>query len=257
MFASSSAADGSLLIAIPIAIAAGTVSFLSPCILPLVPGYLAYVTGLAGASVVTAGPSPQVATRRMLAGALGFILGFSLVFVSFGALFGAFGLALRGHAMGLTRIFGVITILLGLSFMGALPAVPALSRDYRIHRLPPVGLIGAPLLGGAFALGWTPCIGPTLATVLNLAASSENTTAGRGAFLTLCYCLGLGLPFILVGLLLDRSAQSLQWLKRHSVRVSQVGGVFLVLIGIMQVTGSWFWLVEWIQIHIDPPNLPL
>ena len=257
MFASSSAADGSLVVAIPVAVAAGIVSFLSPCILPLVPGYLAYVTGLSGASVTVAGSTPQVATRRMLAGALGFILGFSMVFVSFGALFGVFGVALRGHAVGLTRIFGAVTILLGLSFMGALPALPALSRDYRIHRLPPAGLIGAPLLGGAFALGWTPCIGPTLATVLNLAASSENATAGRGAFLTLCYCLGLGLPFILVGLLLDRSTRSFQWLKQHSVRVSQVGGAFLVLIGVLQVTGTWFWLVEWIQIHIDPPSLPL
>lgn len=257
MIASSSAADGSLLVAVPIALAAGTVSFLSPCILPLVPGYLAYVTGLSGASMAAAGPTAHVAKRRMFAGALGFVLGFSIVFVSFGALFGAFGVALRGHAVGLTRLFGVITIVLGLSFMEVLPAVPALARDYRIHRLPPVGLIGAPLLGGAFALGWTPCIGPTLATVLNLAASSENTTAGRGALLTLCYCLGLGLPFILVGLLLDRSTRSLTWFKQHSRQVSRVGGAFLVLIGVLQVTGSWFWLVEWIQIHIEPPSLPL
>jgi cytochrome c-type biogenesis protein len=194
--------DGSLLLAIPIAIAAGIVSFLSPCILPLVPGYLAYATGLSAEELSGAEPSRaeagttgrRRATRRIVLGTLGFTLGLAVVFVSFGALFGSFGQFLREHELLMTQVFGVLTILLGLLFAGVLSRVAVLNRDLRLHRLPRPGLAAAPVLGVAFALGWTPCIGPTLALVLGLAASSDQASALRGAVLSGAYCLGIGLP---------------------------------------------------------------
>jgi cytochrome c-type biogenesis protein len=173
---------GSLLLALPIALLAGLVSFLSPCVLPLVPGYLSYVTGLVGADL------GQSRKGRMFAGTLLFVLGFTAVFVSFGALFGGLGATLQEHANVITKVLGALTIALGLSFMGV---IPGFQRDLRFHRAPTVGLLGAPLLGVLFGLGWTPCIGPTLAAVQTLAYNQAS--AARGALLTAVYCLGLGL----------------------------------------------------------------
>jgi len=184
----STAHDGSMLLAIPVALVAGLVSFFSPCVVPLLPGYLSYTTGLSGADLADA------RRGRMLAGSLLFVLGFSFVFVSFGALMGAVGDWLFTYQRPITVVLGIFVILLGLVFLGV---VPWMQRDVRIHRVPAVGLLAAPLLGVLFGLGWTPCIGPTLSAVTSLALNEAS--AGRGALLSFVYCLGLGLPFIIRG----------------------------------------------------------
>lgn len=274
--------DGSFVLAAAVAFLAGIVSFASPCVLPLVPGYLSFVTGLSGFESAAAtggvaegvdarvdpgaaaGADPgaertAVATRLgpVLVGALGFVVGFSVVFVSFGAVFGGLGQLLRDHADTLTRVFGLVTVFLGLWFMGVFSGGTWLNRDLRIHRLPPPTVWGGPLLGAAFAFGWTPCIGPTLAAVLNLAASTERASAGRGAVLALFYALGLGLPFLAFALLLDRAARVSAVLRRHARRVEVVGGALLVAVGVAQLTGTWGWLVEWLQSRLDATTLPI
>jgi cytochrome c-type biogenesis protein len=220
--------DGSLLLALPVAAAAGLISFLSPCVLPLVPGYVSYTTGLVGADLGTA------RRGRVLAGTLLFVLGFTAVFVSLGALFGGLGGWLIEHTVTIQRVLGVITIVMGLAFMGVLPGS---AREWRIHRAPTMGLIGAPMLGVLFGLGWTPCIGPTLAAVQSLALTQAS--ALRGAILTTAYCLGLGIPFILVGLGLRRAAGGVGWVKRHYPLVMGIGGGLLVVLGVLLLTGLW------------------
>lgn len=248
--------DGSFLLAAAVAFLAGAVSFASPCVLPLVPGYLSFVTGLSG--LESSGSEGRAGRLGpVLVGSLGFIAGFSVVFVSFGAIFGGLGQLLRDHAETLTRVFGLATIFLGLWFMGVFSGGTLLNRDLRIHRLPPPTVWGGPLLGAAFAFGWTPCIGPTLAAVLNLAASSEQASAGRGALLALCYALGLGLPFLFFGALMDRAARVSSVLRRHARRVEIAGGALLVAVGVAQLTGAWGWFVEWLQSRIDATTLPL
>jgi cytochrome c-type biogenesis protein len=224
--------DGSLLLAAPVAVAAGLVAFLSPCVLPLVPGYLSYVTGMSGADL--AGDQPAWHPGRVIAGSALFVLGFSAVFVTAGALFGGLGAELQARADPISRALGVLTIALGLAFAGLLPG---LRRDLRIHRLPAVGLAGAPVLGVLFGLGWTPCIGPTLAAVQTLALNTAS--AGRGAVLTAAYCLGLGLPFLLTGVAYRWALGALTAVKRHYVWVLRTGGAMLVVIGVLLVTGLW------------------
>jgi cytochrome c-type biogenesis protein len=226
--------DGPLLLALPVAAAAGLVSFLSPCCLPLMPGYLSYVTGLAGDQ-----PAGDVLERtgarlKVLVGSVLFVLGFSVVFVSEGLLFGGLGALLAEHRLGIERVLGVVTIVMGLAFLGL---VPGLDREMRVHKLPDTGLAGAPLLGVVFGLGWTPCLGPTLAAVQGLAFTQSS--AGRGAILTTAYCLGLGIPFVLMGLLLERSLRAFAVVKRHYGVVKAVGGGLLVLVGVLLVTGWW------------------
>ncbi|GAA3443619.1 cytochrome c biogenesis CcdA family protein [Planomonospora venezuelensis] len=225
-------ASGSLALALPIAVAAGLVSFLSPCVLPLVPGYLSYVTGM----------SADPRRGRMTLGMVLFVLGFAAVFVATGALFGGLGSALLGNADVITRVLGALTILLGLAFMGF---VPGLQRDVRIHRLPAAGLAGAPLLGVVFGLGWTPCIGPTLAVVLTLGLNEGS--AGRGAVLAFAYALGLGLPFVVAGLAYRRALHTFKALRRHSQLITRVGGAMLVAVGLLLVTGLWTDLVVTMQ----------
>lgn len=220
--------DGSLILALPVAALAGLISFLSPCVLPLVPGFVSYTTGLVGADV------GQARRGRVLAGTGLFVLGFTAVFVSFGALFGGLGGWLVGHTVGIQRVLGVVTILLGLVFMGLLPGS---AREWRIHRAPTLGLAGAPVLGVLFGLGWTPCIGPTLAAVQTLALTQAS--AARGAILTAAYCLGLGVPFVLVGLGLRRVAGGVGWVKRHYPVVMGAGGALLVVLGFLLLTGVW------------------
>jgi cytochrome c-type biogenesis protein len=220
--------DGSLLLALPVAAAAGLISFLSPCVLPLVPGYVSYTTGLVGADL------GEARRGRVLAGTLLFVLGFTAVFVSLGALFGGLGSWLIEHTVTIQRVLGVITVLMGLAFMGLLPGS---AREWRIHRAPTMGLIGAPMLGILFGLGWTPCIGPTLAAVQTLALTQAS--ALRGAILTTAYCLGLGIPFILVGLGLRRVAGGVGWVKRHYPLVMGLGGGLLVVLGVLLFTGVW------------------
>lgn len=219
---------GSLLLAIPLAALAGLVSFISPCVLPLVPGYLSYVTGLAGADM----QSPR--KGRVLAGTALFIAGFTAVFVSFGALFGGLGSLLLQHQWIITRVLGALVIVMGLAFMGM---IPGLQREQRLHYRPAAGLIGAPLLGIVFGLGWTPCIGPTLAAVQTLAFTEAS--AARGALLTAMYCIGLGLPFLILALAFSRATSTLQWIRTHRQAVTMTGGIFLVAIGVLLVTGLW------------------
>lgn len=244
-----SVVTGSLLLAAPVAVAAGALSFVSPCVLPLVPGYLSYVTGMSGADVARAGPAGRTAptaTRlarrlpsRTTQGATLFVTGFTVVFVAYGALFGGIGRALIDHQQGLQRALGALTIVLGLAFAGLLGRVPVLQREFRLHRLPAAGLLGAPLLGALFALGWTPCIGPTLATVLALAESDSTATAGRGALLTAFYCLGLGVPFVGVAIGFHRAMGVLSVFRRHAQVVMLSGGLLLVVIGALELTGTW------------------
>ncbi|MCG5215142.1 cytochrome c biogenesis protein CcdA [Streptosporangium sp. KLBMP 9127] len=217
-------ASGSLGLALPIAVAAGFVSFLSPCVLPLVPGYLSYVTGM----------SADPRRGRLVLGTVLFVLGFAVVFVVGGAVVGTVGATLLGNAEVITRVLGGLTIVLGLAFVGL---IPGLQRDVRIHRLPNAGLAGAPLLGVVFGLGWTPCIGPTLAVVLTLGLNEGS--AGRGALLAFAYALGLGLPFVAAGLAYTKALQAFKALRRHSLLIMRVGGGMLVAVGILLVTGLW------------------
>jgi cytochrome c-type biogenesis protein len=267
-------AGGTLLLAIPVAFAAGLISFLSPCVLPLVPGYLSYVTGLSGADLagdvaVSDGPGTAVApaaqiraqrrrTHRVLLGSVLFVLGFSVVFIGEGTLFGHLGNLgshyLLEHQTMVNRIGGVVTILLGVVFLGVLPRT---QREWRFHRLPRAGVVGAPLLGVLFAVGWTPCIGPTLGTVLSLAFDQQSTaTAGRGALLTAFYCAGLGLPFVIAGLAFRRAIGAFDVVKRHYGVVVSIGGGLLIAVGVLLLTGAWTTLSQDLRDLFPNPTLP-
>jgi cytochrome c-type biogenesis protein len=230
--------SGALILAIPVALLGGLVSFFSPCVLPLVPGYLSYVTGFSAVDLASAEGKRR---GRVLLGALLFILGFTAVLVSEGTLFGYFGNTLQAHQKVIEQVSGALTILMGLAFMGFLPGFT--QRELRSHRKPVVGLIGAPVLGIVFSVGWTPCFGPTLTAVNALAMSDDQATAGRGALLTAVYCLGLGLPFILAALAFRRTMGAFGWVKRHYQWVMRIGGGMLILVGLMLITGAWDQLV--------------
>jgi cytochrome c-type biogenesis protein len=257
-------ADGSLVLALPVAFAAGLVSFLSPCVLPLVPGYLSYVTGLSAADLAgeprPVGPGAMTATApvqtsvhrgRVLAGSVLFVCGFSAVFVSLGALFGDLGRQLQVHSDGVSRVMGVFVIVLGIAFLGL---IPGMQREVRFHRLPAAGLVGAFPLGFVFGLGWTPCIGPTLAVVQTLAL--QGGTSSRGALLTFAYCLGLGLPFIVAGLAFRRALGAFAVLRRHTVLIMRIGGVMLIAVGILLATGAWNHFTIWLRVHLTAGYTP-
>jgi cytochrome c-type biogenesis protein len=243
-------ASGSLILAVPIALVAGLVSFLSPCVLPLVPGYLSYVTGLTGVDL-GAGATLDEAARakrgRMVLGSLLFILGFTTVFVLLGALSGWAGGFLNGNRHLIQRVFGALTIVMGLSFAGVLPGVLSrvFNREVRFHRDPKVGLLGAPMLGLLFGLGWTPCIGPTLAAIEGMNLSQG--TMGRAIVTSVAYCLGLGLPFVLAAVAFRKAMGAFGWVKRHYQAVMRIGGGMLVVVGVLLVTGTWDHLVVWLQ----------
>ena len=248
--------DGPLLVAAAVAALAGLISFASPCVLPLVPGYLSYVTGLVGTGARAATPAPagagSVATAvrtderpgrgRMVAGALLFVLGFTLVFVTISTAVGGLGRLLLQHNDAITRVLGVVTIVVGLGFLGWLPL---LQRTARLSARPAIGLAGAPLLGIVFGLGWTPCLGPTLSAVNSLAFTEANP--GRGAFLGVAYCLGLGVPFVLVALGARWAVGATSFLRTHARTVTRVGGVVLIGVGLMLVTGAWTELMQWLR----------
>ena len=245
--------DGPLLVAAAVAALVGLISFASPCVLPLVPGYLSYVTGLVGTGAPAAPPAgdggtatavrTEVSPRaRMVLGAALFVLGFTLVFVAFGAAFGGLGRLLLQHADVLNRVFGVVTIVVGLGFLGWLPL---LQRTTRISARPAAGLAGAPLLGIVFGLGWTPCLGPTLSAVYSLAFSEA--TATRGAVLSVAYCLGLGVPFVLVALGARWAMGATSFLRRHARTVTRIGGAVLVLVGLLLLTGAWTEMMQWLR----------
>jgi cytochrome c-type biogenesis protein len=299
--------SGPLILALPVAAAAGAVTFLSPCCLPLVPGYLSFVTGMAGtsgssptpatapapsspasgggpdgaaaamaapdgatvavaapdgASVAVAAPDgasvavaappavasvPAVPRARVVAGTALFVLGFSVVFVAYGAALGGLGHLLTGHARLLTRILGVLTILLGLLFAGVFDRFSFAGRIVRPSARPKAGLAGAPLLGVMFGLGWTPCIGPTLTAVLSLSAVSG--TAARGALLAFVYALGLGIPFLLVSLGFQVAMRVSAFARRRARLITQIGGAMLVCVGLLEVTGAWSTFMAWLQVH--------
>lgn len=243
--------SGPILVALLLALVAGLISFFSPCVLPLVPVYLSYVSGVAagdawdstrdspgssrpGATVVA--PTRARGSRTVLGSVL-FVAGFAVVFTSYGALFGQLGQTLGRYQESLIRVSGVITIVMGLLFAGAFSRVPGTGRTIKPSFRPRVGLTGAPLLGGLFAIGWTPCIGPTLAAVLTL--STTAATAERGALLTFVYSLGLGIPFLVAAVTVGRSPRIFTWVRRHHRAVTVAGGGLLVVIGLMQVTGLW------------------
>ena len=213
--------SGFLLAALPIAIFAGLISFISPCVLPLVPGYLSFAAGYSNAK------------GRVFLGSALFVLGFSVLFISYGALFGGIGAYISTNDEVITRVLGVITIFLGLLFMGRFPMVPSFSPKISTNG----GLIGAPILGFLFGIGWTPCIGPALATVQTLAF--QESSAARGAILSFGYCIGLGAPFIASGLYLDKSERLRKFLTKRGDLISKIGGIFLILIGIAQLLGLW------------------
>jgi cytochrome c-type biogenesis protein len=279
--------SGPLILALPVAAAAGAVTFLSPCCLPLVPGYLSFVTGMAGAGGSASGPpapdqpapaapaavatadgagvavaAPPLAASaavpprgRVVAGTALFVLGFSVVFVAYGAALGGLGHLLTGHARVLTQVLGGLTILLGLLFAGALDRFSLAGRIVRPAARPKAGLAGAPLLGVMFGLGWTPCIGPTLTAVLALSASTG--TVARGAMLAFVYALGLGVPFLLVSFGFQVAMRAFAFFRRHARLVTRIGGAMLICVGLLEVTGAWSTFMAWLQVHwvssYEPP----
>ena len=283
--------SGPLLFAVPVAAAAGAVTFLSPCVLPLVPGYLSYVTGMSGvdaqqpatgaetvpasapasgagaaaegqtavaegqttvavttvAAGAPAGPRRRPAKRRALTGTALFVLGFSAVFASEGVAFGGLGSLLQRHSVGLTQIFGVLTIVLGLLFAGVLDRFPVTGRILKPSVRPRAGLVGAPMLGVLFGLSWTPCVGPTLTMVLTLSMTSG--TAIRGAIQAFAYGLGLGIPFLIFALAFERGVAAFGFARRHARAISLIGGAMLVAVGILEVTGAWSSALLWLKLH--------
>ena len=230
-----------MLLAVPVALIAGLASFLSPCVLPMLPGYLSYATGLSGAELA----SGDVKRSRMLLGSVLFVLGFSVVFVALGVATGSLGYWYIEHQELVDRILGVLTIVMGLAFLGV---IPWFQRDVRVHKVPAVGLAAAPLLGFLFGLGWAPCVGPTLAAIDTLAAMSG--TATRGGVLLAVYSLGLGLPFILFAVLWRRALGALAFLRRHQRWVTRIGGVMLIVVGLALLTGWWDYATQWVQTQL-------
>ncbi|WP_423775960.1 cytochrome c biogenesis CcdA family protein [Cellulomonas fimi] len=269
--------SGSLLLAVPVALLAGLVSFASPCVLPLVPGYLGFLGGMSGAGAsrsgradataavagtgtttaateagTDAGGTARTATTtaarvaparsRVLLGVGLFVAGFTAVFVAYGALAGSLGGLLLRWQDPVTRVLGLVVIVMGMGFLGL---IPFLQNERRLHLAPRAGLWGAPLLGVTFGLGWTPCIGPTLAAILTL--SLDGGSAGRGALLAVAFCVGLGLPFLLVALGLESSSRMVGFLRRHRLAIMRVGGAMLVVLGLALVTGVWGTWASWLQ----------
>lgn len=288
---------GPLLLAAPVAVAAGVLSFFSPCCLPLLPGYLGYLGSISGqpqrqtgqqpaepessaggvhhhrvraasngTGVALLAPAPtsggQAAAaagrqRPVLATVL-FVLGFAAVFVSYGAAFGGIGFTLQRHQLAVSRVLGALTIMLGLLFAGVLARLPLgklAARTVRLRYRPRLGVASAPALGVLFAVGWTPCIGPTLAAVLLLGSSSG--TAGRGAILAFLYALGLGVPFVAVAAAAGRVMRGVAFARRHAVAVTRAGATLLIAVGILEVSGAWMDLVARLQTLISGTVLPL
>lgn len=224
------AVGGSMPLALPVAALAGLVSFFSPCVLPLLPGYLSYATGL-GASTVLDGKGGR---GRMLAGSVLFVGGFTVVFLATGVAVGGIGAVLIQYSRVISVVVGVLAIGLGLAFAGWLPMPGGTAR---LNVVPRGGLVAAPLLGVVFGLGWTPCIGPALSVVLSLALTEGSAT--RGGVLAVAYALGLGVPFVVAGLAIQRLAGALGWVRRHQRAIQVAGGIMMIAVGVLLVSGIW------------------
>jgi cytochrome c-type biogenesis protein len=243
--AAGTVASGSLLLAVPIALAAGFLSFASPCVIPLLPGYLSYMTGVAVQDLESA------RRGRMLAGSVLFVLGFTVLFVSGGALFGGLASHLLEYQPVISKVMGVAVILFGLAFIGWLPL---LQREVRLP-VPGVGLAMAPLLGLVFGLGWVPCLSPTLGTVISLAYAEA--TAGRGALLAFAYCVGLGVPFVLVAVAFGRFTRALRWIREHQRALTVFGGLLLITLGVLLLTGWWDGLIIELRTRVGSGEIAL
>ena len=267
------ASSGPLLVALGACLLAGLVSFASPCVVPLVPGYLAYLAGVVGAerppaSVAAAERRREESAelddeelgrrrrsrRRVVAAALLFVFGFTVVFVLLSAVVLGAVQVLAPRQELLQRLGGVVTILMGLVFVGV---VPVLQRDTRMQPKALSTWLGAPLLGAVFALGWTPCLGPTLAGALSVAAGS-GVDAARGVVLIVAYCLGLGLPFVLVAFGSTWAVRTVGWLQKHTRAIQVFGGVMLILVGLLLLTGVWGLFIGWLRdLAISNTTLPI
>lgn len=243
------AASGPLLLALGAAALAGLVSFLSPCVLPLVPGYLSYVTGLAGSDLDA---RTRAARGRMLGGTLLFVAGFTIVFTALAVLFAGLGRLLAEHTRALEIGGGVLIILLGLAFVGLIPGT---ERQWRLEKLPGAGLAAAPVFGAVFALSWVPCVGPTLGAVLTMATVGGQS--GRALVLAVAYCLGLGLPFVVFGLAFRRLLGVFTAVRRNSRWVTRLGGALLILIGLALVTGGWNAFTIWLRVTVGVGEVPI
>jgi cytochrome c-type biogenesis protein len=245
------ATSGPLLLAAGVALLAGMVSFASPCVVPLVPGYLAYLAALVGADA----PDEKGKKARVLGAVALFVLGFTVVFAAgIGGLLYWLGDAILANQDLLQRIGGVLIIAMALVFVGL---VPGMQKEIRFHARPRMGLAGAPVLGAIFGLGWTPCIGPTLSGVMVVAAST-GATAARGLLLVLVYCVGLGVPFLLIALGARWTVRANGWLRRHARTIQLVGGGLLFVVGVLLVTGLWGELTSWLKYAvITDAELPL
>lgn len=231
--------SGPLVLGVVVAAVAGLISFLSPCVLPLVPGYLAYVTGMSGADLADA------RRGRVLAGVALFIAGFGAVFVTVGVVAASLGGVLRQHERMLEVAGGVLIVAFGLALLGL---VPGLTREVRLRRLPAAGVAGAPVFGAVFALSWIPCVGPTLGAVLALATVGGQS--GRAAVLAAAYTLGLGLPFLAFGLGFRRVIGAVRVVRRHSVWVTRAGAALLIVVGLALLTGAWGDFLTWLRVTV-------
>lgn len=234
------ALNGSMFLAVPVALLAGIVTFISPCVLPLVPGYLGYVSGSANSKT------------KVLTGSLLFVLGFTAVFVSLGVLAGTAGLLVISRNPWIQVLLGALVVLFGFSMMGQLKF---LQGSFKLNLSPKLGLAGAPFLGVVFALGWTPCIGPTLSAVLVLASDTADPI--RGGILATVYSLGIGIPFVLIAAGFDWAKSSVGFVKKHIRTFNLVGGSMLVIVGILLMTGLWLQFTNWLQVVTSGFQLPL
>jgi cytochrome c-type biogenesis protein len=242
------AASGPILVAVGVAALAGLVSFLSPCVLPLVPGYLSYMTGLSGADLDDAIHQPTARSRgRIALGAFGFIAGFTAIYTVLSLLAATLGRVLLVNERWIELVAGILIIGLGLVFLGL---VPGLERQWRLRAMPSAGLAGAPLLGGVFALSWIPCTSPTLGAVLGL--SLVDGSSGRAVTLIIAYCLGLGLPFLIFGLGFRKLIGVFKAIRRHNQWVTRLGGAMLIAVGVALATGVWGEFLNWLRASVGP-----
>jgi cytochrome c-type biogenesis protein len=247
------AAAGPLLLALAVSVLAGLVSFASPCVVPLVPGYLSYLAAVVG--VDESEGAPPNARWRVTGSAALFVAGFTVVFLLGTVAVLGMTTTLITNQLVLQRVGGVLTILMGLVFVGY---VPALQRQLRFAPRQLSTLAGAPLLGAVFALGWTPCLGPTLAGVITVASATDGASVARGIVLVIAYCLGLGIPFVLLAFGSASAVAGLDWLRRHTRALQIFGGVLLIAVGVALVSGGWNDFVTWLRdAFVSDVRLPI